>query len=326
MLFFIGLVGLIVTIVGMVKVIKKDPDKKKTKWFILIGIVLFILGITGAKLLSEPPEVNTSKSSSVIDKNGTASLVVTTDKAAQVKIKDVDASAYDTDYKPADSQGVLRLTVDHSGKYKVIVKNKYDSATKTINIKTSPYEQAPRKVEQLFKGNSKNKLIPGTTMNDINDVKADISDLSKGKVKTWCLKYLNRAKKLQPALAKKEAAAAQKQEKAESESVEKAASESKAESESIAKIVSESSVKQAAADSSSTASSIAASQSNVAAAAIESSAPTDQTQQIVYIAPTSGTKYHFDPNCRGLRNANGNIQSMSLSDAESRNYTKCGFE
>lgn len=51
----------------------------------------------------------------------------------------------------------------------------------------------------------------------------------------------------------------------------------------------------------------------------------DQVETTVYIAPQSGTKYHYSANCRGLNNANS-IQEMSLSDAESQGYELCGFE
>ena len=47
--------------------------------------------------------------------------------------------------------------------------------------------------------------------------------------------------------------------------------------------------------------------------------------QTVYIAPDSGTKYHFDQNCRGLSQANS-ISSMSLSDAQAQRYELCGWE
>lgn len=47
--------------------------------------------------------------------------------------------------------------------------------------------------------------------------------------------------------------------------------------------------------------------------------------QTVYVAPDSGTKYHFDSGCRGLSNANS-IVSMSLTDAQAQGYTLCGWE
>ena len=47
--------------------------------------------------------------------------------------------------------------------------------------------------------------------------------------------------------------------------------------------------------------------------------------QTVYIAPDSGTKYHFDQGCRGLSQANS-ISSMSLSDAQALGYGLCGWE
>lgn len=51
----------------------------------------------------------------------------------------------------------------------------------------------------------------------------------------------------------------------------------------------------------------------------------DQTERTVYIAPQSGSKYHFDPNCRGLNNANS-VVSMDIDDAKAQGYTLCGWE
>lgn len=45
----------------------------------------------------------------------------------------------------------------------------------------------------------------------------------------------------------------------------------------------------------------------------------------VYIAPQSGRKYHFNSNCRGLRNATS-ISSMTESDTISNGYGLCGWE
>ena len=58
------------------------------------------------------------------------------------------------------------------------------------------------------------------------------------------------------------------------------------------------------------------------AAAQAAAQPVGQT---VYIAPGSGTKYHFDSSCRGLNNANS-IVSMTLSAAQAQGYTLCGWE
>ncbi|MBC1287172.1 hypothetical protein HB818_15530 [Listeria booriae] len=46
--------------------------------------------------------------------------------------------------------------------------------------------------------------------------------------------------------------------------------------------------------------------------------------QMVYITAT-GKRYHFDPNCRGLNNSNGETQ-VTLSEAQSQGLTKCKFE
>jgi len=46
---------------------------------------------------------------------------------------------------------------------------------------------------------------------------------------------------------------------------------------------------------------------------------------IVYIAGYSGTKYHFDKYCKGLKNAKI-VSNISLSSAKSRGYSLCGWE
>ncbi|EGP5619475.1 hypothetical protein DUC53_001674 [Enterococcus faecium] len=45
-------------------------------------------------------------------------------------------------------------------------------------------------------------------------------------------------------------------------------------------------------------------------------------QETVYIAPEHGTKYHLNPNCPGLNNANS-IAPISKQDAEAQGYTLC---
>ena len=46
----------------------------------------------------------------------------------------------------------------------------------------------------------------------------------------------------------------------------------------------------------------------------------------VYIAPNSGKRYHFNPSCRGLRRAHGNITKISLKKAINQGYTLCKWE
>lgn len=46
---------------------------------------------------------------------------------------------------------------------------------------------------------------------------------------------------------------------------------------------------------------------------------------MVYIAPNSGTKYHFHAGCRGLNNANS-VAEITLTDAQNQGYTLCGWE
>lgn len=54
-------------------------------------------------------------------------------------------------------------------------------------------------------------------------------------------------------------------------------------------------------------------------------AQTDDVANVVYIAPDSGSKYHYSANCRGLSNANS-VQEMSLSQAQGAGYELCGWE
>ena len=46
----------------------------------------------------------------------------------------------------------------------------------------------------------------------------------------------------------------------------------------------------------------------------------------VYIAPNLGRRYHFNPSCRGLRRAHGNITKISLKKAINQGYTLCKWE
>ncbi len=54
-------------------------------------------------------------------------------------------------------------------------------------------------------------------------------------------------------------------------------------------------------------------------------AAAEEVGQTVYVAPQSGTKYHYDPNCRGLNNANSTV-AMDINDAIAQGYTLCGWE
>lgn len=51
----------------------------------------------------------------------------------------------------------------------------------------------------------------------------------------------------------------------------------------------------------------------------------EKISNVVYVAPDSGTKYHYSANCRGLNNANSVVE-MSLSSAQSQDYDLCGWE
>ena len=50
--------------------------------------------------------------------------------------------------------------------------------------------------------------------------------------------------------------------------------------------------------------------------------PQQNNEQTVYIAPDHGTKYHLNPNCSGLNNANS-VVTISLQEAQARGYTLC---
>ncbi|ENZ5556042.1 hypothetical protein ACGWYN_002358 [Enterococcus hirae] len=50
--------------------------------------------------------------------------------------------------------------------------------------------------------------------------------------------------------------------------------------------------------------------------------PQQNNEQTVYIAPDHDTKYHLNPNCSGLNNANS-VVAISLQEAQARGYTLC---
>lgn len=47
--------------------------------------------------------------------------------------------------------------------------------------------------------------------------------------------------------------------------------------------------------------------------------------QIVYIAPYSGERYHYNKDCEGLEDAKS-VDEMELGEAQEQGYTPCGFE
>ncbi|GEL67917.1 O-antigen ligase family protein [Marinilactibacillus psychrotolerans] len=57
----------------------------------------------------------------------------------------------------------------------------------------------------------------------------------------------------------------------------------------------------------------------------EKKSSNDNITKTVYVATQSGKKYHFDPNCRGLSNANS-VDNISLDVAISQGYDLCGWE
>ena len=72
----------------------------------------------------------------------------------------------------------------------------------------------------------------------------------------------------------------------------------------------------------------AAKKSEESKAAQKSQAQPKQSEKIsnvVYVAPDSGTKYHYSANCRGLNNANSVVE-MSLNSAQAQGYDLCGWE
>lgn len=251
------LVGVIVFIVGaglLVFNLIKKKEKKRSIIVLSSGAGLFIVSIIAAMFVMQAPKISLSPSNPTINKNGEAKIIMNTEKGATATIKKVTDSET-LAYAKVTNKGQRHFIVNYSGDYMVYAKNKYGLSTKKINVKTSKYETVPQDITSLYTNNTLTVLKAGITMDDINAIESEVDDLKNGIIKKNCLKYIKKAKILQPKLAAAEAKA-----KAESES------ESKARSESIAKAASESSVKQAAADSSSKASSIAASQSSVAAA------------------------------------------------------------
>lgn len=54
-------------------------------------------------------------------------------------------------------------------------------------------------------------------------------------------------------------------------------------------------------------------------------AETEANTEMIYYAPQSGNKYHYNQSCRGLSRANS-VATMSLTEAQSLGYDLCGWE
>jgi DNA-entry nuclease len=77
--------------------------------------------------------------------------------------------------------------------------------------------------------------------------------------------------------------------------------------------------------SSSASNSASSSASSTPAVAVTPSAATDTQSRTVYVAPDSGTKYHYLSTCRGLSQAN-TVSTMTEAEAIAQGYTLCGWE
>lgn len=97
----------------------------------------------------------------------------------------------------------------------------------------------------------------------------------------------------------------------------------KAQQEEADRIAKEKAEAEKAKDNTPSSSSSGSQQTNSAPA--QTTPPADTVAKTVYIAPQSGTKYHYSPNCRGLSKANS-INEISLTDAKNQGYDLCGWE
>jgi len=119
----------------------------------------------------------------------------------------------------------------------------------------------------------------------------------------------------------KEKAEAEKKAKEEQVAKEKAEAEKKAKEEQVAK-------EKAEAEKKAKEQQVAKEKAEADRRAEEQQAEVTNQQQVertVYVAPDSGTKFHYSNTCRGLKRANS-IVSMSISEATAQGYELCGFE
>lgn len=214
---------------------------------------------------------------------------------------------------------------------------------------TKTLKNAKLNVDSLFEDSKHTKLAVGISYKEINSIANDVNQLKQSTARTKLKKDILKAKQLWPAFKaatdKKAALASSKLEseqhqRSESKALakqKKQESESIATSESIqrvadAKAASESVVAAQAASESARQSSIAAASESARVAQAQATQaaqtptaspapPADQQGATVYITAT-GSKYHYNPGCRGLNHANG-LTTISLSDAISRGYTAC---
>jgi len=128
-------------------------------------------------------------------------------------------------------------------------------------------------------------------------------------------------KKVKEEQVAKEKAEAEKKAKEEQVAKENAEAEKKAKEEQVAK-------EKAEAEKKAKEQQVAKDKAEADRRAEEQQAEVTNQQQVertVYVAPDSGTKFHYSNTCRGLKRANS-IVSMSISEATAQGYELCGFE
>lgn len=315
--YLIGVFTILVGLVRLVYTLIRRRDKRKAIGILFAGIIMFAFANEYGDFDSESPTVEVKPSAAeqeIEAKEKAEQLALQKEQEEQEKKEEAEKQARQL----KDIESALELAESEP------TRENYDKAFTLINSLTQENESfADRltKVEETVKIEEE-KILAVEAALEKAEQEETRSAVEEAEVLTAGLVVQNdtfnsRLQQTKSVVEEKERVAAEEERKAEEARQAEVAAQ-KAEEERQALIAAEKKEEEKQ----------AAKKAEESKAAQKSQAQPKQSEKItnvVYVAPDSGTKYHYSANCRGLNNANSVVE-MSLSTAQSQGYDLCGWE
>lgn len=317
--YLIGVFTILVGLVRLVYTLIRRRDKRKAIGILFAGVIMFAFANEYGDFDSPSPTVEVKPSAAeqeIEAKEKAEQLALQKEQEEQEKKEEAEKQARQL----KDIESALELAESEP------TRENYDKAFTLISSLTQENESfADRltKVEETVKIEEE-KILAVEVALEKAEQEETRSAVEEAEVLTAGLVVQNdalnsRLQQTKTVVEEKERVAAEEERKAEETRKAEIASQ-KAEEEKQALIAAEKKKEEKQ----------AVKKSEESKAAQKSQAQTQPKQSekvsnVVYVAPDSGTKYHYSANCRGLNNANSVVE-MSLSNAQSQGYDLCGWE
>lgn len=314
--YLIGVFTILVGLVRLVYTLIRRRDKRKAIGILFAGVIMFAFANEYGDFDSPSPTVEVKPSAAeqeIEAKEKAEQLALQKEQEEQEKKEEAEKQARQL----KDIESALELAESEP------TRENYDKAFTLISSLTQENESFTdrlTKVEETVKIEEEKILAVEAALEKAEQEETK-SAVEEAEVLTAGLVVQNdtfnsRLQQTKSVVEEKERVAAEEERKAEEARQAEVAAQ-KAEEERQALIAAEKKEEKQAAK-----------KAEESKAAQKSQAQPKQSEKItnvVYVAPDSGTKYHYSANCRGLNNANSVVE-MSLSTAQSQGYDLCGWE